>query len=156
MRALTTLPVLLAAVAGATTTLDDKAEYVEIDYAKIDRKLAKEPTYVAEPRYALFVFGLEGKARMWAVLDKSDAESPYYDVLYLDLDADGDLTDDGERFQGTYNKKREASGTAMSITVGNVPVPALPTESATCTSHHVGWRVMALIHASYCSCGTDS
>lgn len=44
-------------------------------------------------------------------------------MLYLDLDADGDLTDDGERFQGTYDGKREASGTAVSITVGDVPVP---------------------------------
>lgn len=62
-----------------------------VDYGKIDRALAKEPAYQAKaPTYALLLFGPEAKVRVWAVLDG--------DVLYLDRDGDGDLTDKDERF----------------------------------------------------------
>lgn len=112
----------LALAAALACAAEDDA-YVELDYESIPREIAKQPSYVAEPRYALFVFGPKGHARMWAVLDRSDAELEYQDVLYLDLDCDGDLTDAGERFQGTYDPDGEAAGVAMSIHVGDVPVP---------------------------------
>jgi len=78
---LTALLVLLLAVASSPA----------VDYGKIDRALAREPAYKAKaPAYALLLFGPEAKVRVWVVLDG--------DVLYLDRDGDGDLTDKDERF----------------------------------------------------------
>jgi hypothetical protein len=60
------------------------------DLAKIDRKIAKEPTYQTKsPRYCLLVFGPEAKTRIWLVQDG--------DVLYVDRNGNGDLTEEGER-----------------------------------------------------------
>jgi hypothetical protein len=60
------------------------------DLAKIDRSLRTEPTYESEhPQYCLLVFGPQAKKRVWVVLDG--------DVLYLDRNGNGDLTDPGER-----------------------------------------------------------
>jgi hypothetical protein len=60
------------------------------DPAKIERTLRKEPTYQSkQPRYCLLVFGAEAKTRVWVVLDGN--------VLYLDRNGNGDLTDPGER-----------------------------------------------------------
>ena len=97
--------------------------YVEVDYTKIERKLGKEPKYSGEPRYALFVFDLAGKHRVWMVADKTSAGVPYHDVLYADLDGDGDLTEAGERFAGKYDPSKAAAGIAMTITIGDVRVP---------------------------------
>lgn len=72
-------------------------EYVELDYAKLDRAIAREPAYAGTPHYALIVPDPAGKVRSWAVVDKSAAG----DVLYFDLDGDGDLTEAGERFTPT-------------------------------------------------------
>ena len=59
--------------------------------AALDRKIAKEPKYVAaEQYYALLVLGAEPQKRVWLV---ADGES-----LYLDRNANGDLTEEGERF----------------------------------------------------------
>jgi hypothetical protein len=89
-----------------------------LDFSKLDRTIAKEPAYAAEPLYALFVLDTEGKARHWAVLDKSGKD--HYDVLYFDVDGDGDLTEKGERFTGTYDEEGAPAGLAMDIQVGNV------------------------------------
>ena len=60
------------------------------DLAKIDRTIAREPKYESKtPRYSLLVFGPEAKERVWLVLD---GES-----LFVDRNANGDLTEDGER-----------------------------------------------------------
>lgn len=64
-----------------------------IDFAKVDRTIGKLPELKsATPRYGLFLFGKQGEKRVWAVVDG--------DVLYLDRDADGDLTEEGERIAG--------------------------------------------------------
>ena len=61
-----------------------------VDLAKIDRSLRKEPAYESkQPQYCLLVWGPEAKTRVWVVLDG--------DVLYLDRNGNGDLTDPGER-----------------------------------------------------------
>jgi hypothetical protein len=61
-----------------------------VDRAKNDRSLCKEPTYQSKgPQYCLLVFGPEAAIRVWVVLDG--------DVLYLDRNGNGDLTDPGER-----------------------------------------------------------
>src|SRR5262245_40338024 len=56
-----------------------------VDYAKIDRTIAKEPDYQSKsPQYALLLFGPEAKLRVWVVLDG--------ETIFLDRKSDGDLT----------------------------------------------------------------
>jgi hypothetical protein len=69
-----------------------------IDYSKIERKIVKEPKYVGKPQYALFLLDEAGDFRVWAVLDRFEAEMRLPNVLYLDLNGNGDLTEKGERF----------------------------------------------------------
>src|SRR5262249_50485157 len=95
----------------------------EVDYSTVKRSIAKEPKYVAEPRYALFILDPAGKFRAWAVLDKSKADLHYYDVLYFDMNGNGNLTDPSKRFVGKYDESRARAGMAMTIRVGKVPVP---------------------------------
>jgi hypothetical protein len=72
------------------------------DLAKIDRRIAKEPSYTARrPLYGLYVFGPRAATHVWAVLDKSEERKAEYDVLYFDRNANGDLTDPDERFTGS-------------------------------------------------------
>jgi hypothetical protein len=68
------------------------------DLAKLARAPRKEPAYACKrPLYGLAAFGPKADKAVWLVLDKSKADSARYDVLYIDLDADGDLTGKGER-----------------------------------------------------------
>lgn len=97
------IPIVVVAAVAATfpamLALGGEPETAgKLDLAKVDRSLAKEPAYVAEPRYALFVFGHTGATRVWAVADKSRPDAPRYDVLYWDRNANGDLTEAGEHF----------------------------------------------------------
>jgi hypothetical protein len=64
-----------------------------IDFGKVDRTIRKLPE-LGKPLYGLFLFGIDGETRVWAVLD---AGAKGYDVLYLDRNADGDLTGKEER-----------------------------------------------------------
>ena len=59
------------------------------DLTKIDRTIAREPTYRAKPRYCLLVFGLHAKSRVWLVQDDNR--------LYVDRNGNGDLTEKGEQ-----------------------------------------------------------
>src|SRR5439155_5114001 len=59
------------------------------DLSQVDRNLQKEPAYRTKPKYCLLVFGPEAKTRVWLVLDG--------DVLYIDRNGNGDLTEAGER-----------------------------------------------------------
>ena len=62
-----------------------------VDYDKIDRRLVREPAYrTKSPKYALLLFGPEARRRVWFVLDG--------EVLYVDRNDNGDLTERGERF----------------------------------------------------------
>jgi hypothetical protein len=76
------------------------------DLAKIERKIAKELAYQSEaPRYCLLVFGPEAKTRVWLVQDG--------DVLYVDRNGNGDLTEAGKRValpQGDKNYKSFEAG----------------------------------------------
>jgi hypothetical protein len=60
------------------------------DLAHIDRTIGKESQYQSSPKYALAVFGPEAAFKVWLVLDG--------EVLYVDKNGDGDLTDPSERF----------------------------------------------------------
>lgn len=69
------------------------------DLAHVDRHLGKQPRYVCDrPLYGLFVLGPTARTRVWVVLDKSSRNQPDYDVAWVDRNANGDLTDQGERF----------------------------------------------------------
>jgi len=68
------------------------------DLQKVERRLSKEPKYVAQPLYGLVIFGPQAKSRMWLVLDKSSPAADRYDVLYADTNGNGDLTEPAEKF----------------------------------------------------------
>jgi hypothetical protein len=61
------------------------------DLDKIERRLVKEPKYQSKPEYVLAVFGLEGRHKLWLVLDGR--------TLYVDRNGNGDLTEANERIQ---------------------------------------------------------
>ena len=64
------------------------------DLSQIGRSIAKEPSYrTQEPRYCLLVFGREAKFRVWLVQDG--------DILYVDRNGNGDLTEPGKRVAKT-------------------------------------------------------
>ncbi len=77
--------VLLALAAGGTSAS-------AADLSKVDRTIAKEPAYASKsPGYCLVVAGPEGKTRIWLVRDG--------DVMYVDRNGNGELTDEGEKIQ---------------------------------------------------------
>lgn len=55
--------------------------------AGVERKIVKEPKYTSTPRYCLLVLGTDAESKVWMVEDG--------DVLYIDKNGNGDLTDDG-------------------------------------------------------------
>src|SRR5262245_13416856 len=60
------------------------------DLSGIERKIAKEPEYKSgAPKYCLVVLGEKMTKRVWIVIDE--------DVLYADLNGDGDLTEVAEK-----------------------------------------------------------
>jgi hypothetical protein len=70
------------------------------DLARVDRTIRKEPPYIAKvPLYGLALFGPKAEKRVWLVLDKSKPDAAGYDVLYIDRNADGDLTGPGKRVE---------------------------------------------------------
>jgi hypothetical protein len=70
-----------------------------VDLAKLDRSIAKEPKYsTAAQEYCLLVFGPKAETRVWLVRDG--------DVLYLDRNGNGDLTEPDE----VVRKPKEYSG----------------------------------------------
>jgi hypothetical protein len=69
------------------------------DLGQISRKIAKQPSYTAKPLYGLYAFGPQAKTLVWVVVDKSDVAKAEYDVLYFDRNANGDLTEPGERIE---------------------------------------------------------
>jgi len=80
------------------------------DLTKIDRTIASEPAYKTKPKYGLLVFGPEAKSRVWLVLDG--------DVLYVDRNGNGDLTEKGERI----NQVR-ASDETNGFPIGDLSLP---------------------------------
>jgi hypothetical protein len=77
------------------------------DLTKILRTITKEPAYKTKPKYCLVVFGAEAKTRLWLVLDG--------DVLYVDKNGNGDLTEKGESLPGTKKKLDQVSDPAYPL-----------------------------------------
>jgi hypothetical protein len=59
--------------------------------ADVDRTILKEPDYKTHPEYCLLVFEADASHRVWLVLDDN--------VLYVDRNSNGDLTEEGERVE---------------------------------------------------------
>jgi hypothetical protein len=73
-------------------TLFASAPLQAADLAAIEKTIGRQPVYrTAKPRYCLLVFGAEAKIRVWIVEDGK--------TLYVDRNANGDLTDDGPPLQ---------------------------------------------------------
>jgi hypothetical protein len=69
------------------------------DLTRIERRTQKEPAYQTKsPAYCLLALGPEAKTRVWLVYD--DAA----DLLYVDRNGDGNLTDPGEVVQAQSQK----------------------------------------------------
>ncbi len=69
-------------------------------------KLAREPVYQSKaPKYALLTFGTEARLRVWLVLDG--------DTLHVDRNANGDLTEPGERL--TCAKRLPEDGLPLQV-----------------------------------------
>jgi hypothetical protein len=79
----------VAALVLASYPPSGRAHPVATDLAKIDRSLRKEPAYKNAPKYCLLVFGPKADFRVWLVQDG--------DVLYVDRNGNGDLTEPGEQ-----------------------------------------------------------
>jgi hypothetical protein len=83
------------------------------DLYKVDRSIRREPAYQSKaPQYALLVFGPKAEFRIWLVIDG--------DVLYIDRNANGDLTEAGE---GIRCSKVEGTGANARkwFEVGDIP-----------------------------------
>jgi hypothetical protein len=86
---------LVASALILTSTLAPAAELTAID-----RTIAREPAYAGKsPRYALLVLGPGAKDRVWLVKDGN--------VLYVDRNGNGDLTDPGEKITASKGNSGE-------------------------------------------------
>ncbi len=105
-----------------------RASAAPIDFASVPRTIGTLPKLVAEkPLYGLFVFGAKGETRVWAVLDKSNAAESAYDVLHLDVNANGDLTEGGERFEAETEER--GAQVAKKFSVGRFVQPGTPADA---------------------------
>lgn len=66
-----------------------------VDLHQIDRGIAKQPRYKSVPKYCLAVFGPSAQSPVWLVVDGG--------TLYADLNGNGDLTEEGEKFKAKVN-----------------------------------------------------
>jgi len=66
-------------------------------FETFDRTLHKEPEYQSTPKYCLFLLGAGGDVKVWMVEDGKR--------LYIDKNANGDLTDDGQPIEPSNTRK---------------------------------------------------
>jgi hypothetical protein len=67
------------------------------DLSKVDRTIVKEPSKLSQPRYCLMVFGPRAEVRIWMIKDG--------ERLYVDRNANGDLTEADESFAPTERRQ---------------------------------------------------
>jgi len=101
------------------------------DLAKIERKIAKEPAYQTKtPKYCLLVFGPEAKTRVWLVQDG--------DVLYVDRNGNGDLTEEGKRVTLKQNSDNYRSFEAGDIKADGLTHTGLSVSQLKASAESVG------------------
>jgi hypothetical protein len=82
---------------------------------KTHRTIGKEPVYRSKaPKYGLLVFGPEAKDRVWLVLDG--------DILYVDRNGNGDVTDPGEKILAEKKTGRDPEEDGYTFEVGELTV----------------------------------
>jgi|GEM_PF-517185 len=82
------------------------------------RTIEKEPIYQSKtPRYGRLVFGKEGKDQVWIVHDG--------DLLYVDRNGNGDLTEPGERIERQKPRKGFEDTPGRSFEVGELKLGGL-------------------------------
>ena len=97
-----TLLVLLALFVSSSGRANEP-----FDLASVDNKITKEPEYVSkQPLYGLVVIGAEAEIRYWMVLDKSAEDGDKYDVVYVDFNGNGDLTEPKEKVVSKSGESR--------------------------------------------------
>ncbi len=98
----------IALLASLSLLLSVSSNLTAADLTAIDRSIAKEPVYQTKtPRYCLLVLGPEAKTRIWLVQDGH--------VLYVDRNANGDLTEEGEKVTGEKWDGAEEGETSFKI-----------------------------------------
>ncbi len=103
----------LATLLLLTGTVLIAARTSAIDLENIPRQIDKLPELKSDqPLYCLLVFGPEAKTRVWLVRDG--------DVLYVDRNGNGDLTDEGERI-AMRDEASDSRGGSPSFLAGDIP-----------------------------------
>jgi hypothetical protein len=117
------------------------------DLEKLDRAIRKEPAYSCkEPLYGLLVFGPRAEKHVWIVFDKSK-KAGFYDTLYIDHNADGDLTAPNKRVIAKDGKDGSA--------VFELPQFKDPGNGATHSDFHVKLdvgeqdHIIAMVHLNW-------
>lgn len=83
------------------------------DLTVIARKIAREPVYTTTPRFCLLAFGAELQTRVWLTLDGG--------VLYVDRNANGDLTDDGPPVPAKNRDQADDEDGDLWFELGDIP-----------------------------------
>jgi len=110
----------------------------EGEFDKFRRVVPKLPAPVSsEALYGILLFGTETERCVWAVFDKSAPNSPVCDVLYLDLNADGDLTQSAERFLARTTVPQPRKDDSAVFEIGRFKDPATGREH---TEFSITWR----------------
>jgi hypothetical protein len=99
------------------------------DLSKIDRTIAREPAFKNAPLFCLLVFGPVAETRVWLVKDG--------ETLYVDRNANGDLTEPGESLEPTerrsfmtFNQGKQVPYRELTYMVGDLsPVGANTTHT---------------------------
>ncbi len=82
------------------------------DLTVIKREMAREPAYTSAPRFCMLVFGAEVQTRVWLALDGK--------VLYVDRNANGDLTDDGPPVPAKNSDRADDADGDLWFEVGDI------------------------------------
>lgn len=90
------LPFLLF-FASAVATYGEEPQGSSRIVETFDRTLRKEPEYQSTPKYCLLLLGAGGDVKVWMVEDGKR--------LYIDKNANGDLTDDGQPIEPSNTRK---------------------------------------------------
>jgi hypothetical protein len=104
---------VLRCVLAVAVAVASAAAVPAADLSKVERTIAKEPTYKGKPKYCLLVFGPEAAHRVWLVQDG--------DTLYVDRNGNGDLTEPGEKVAAEKDERNadgEYTFKAGDVTVG--------------------------------------
>jgi len=82
------------------------------DLSSVDRTIRKQPVYKSTPGYCLLVFGPEAKTRVWLVQDG--------DRIYVDRNADGDLTASNEAVDASKVRVVNSSYRDKEFVIGTI------------------------------------